>query len=114
MDDVAETIGMARDLAGEVIDIAGDLLSAGLDIGHVQERYAVGAIELLSEAEAQAVLAASDDEDAVAALVRITGALADLRDEARANSTNQDDDDCVCANACSSKRCAMSSATLRC
>ena len=36
MDDVVETIGMARDLAGEIVGIAGDLLSAGVDVEHVQ------------------------------------------------------------------------------
>jgi len=86
MDDVEELIGLARDLAEEVVGIATELLSAGIDIERIQGRYVAVAVALLADAEAQSLLAVGGDRDAVAVLARIANELAGLRDKARAES----------------------------
>ncbi len=93
MDNIDELIGLARNLAEKVVGAASDLLSAGAEIERIHRRYVIGAIELLADAEAQAILAASDDEDALPELTRIVNDLARLRDDARAEaSTSQEGD----------------------
>jgi hypothetical protein len=87
MDEVEEFVRRARDLAEEVVGLAIELLSAGTDIAHVQGRYVTGAVELLTDAEAQSLLATGGDPEALAALTGIAGELADLRDTARAESS---------------------------
>lgn len=87
MDDIEELVRLARDLAEEVVGVASELLSAGTDIEHVQSRYVAVAVELLADAEARSLLAASGDPDALATLARVAGELADLRDKARAESS---------------------------
>jgi hypothetical protein len=86
MERVDALISMARDLAEEVVDIAGDLLTAGLEIASVRDQYVAIAIKLLSDAEAQAVLATTGDQHALSALARTVEALANLRDKARGES----------------------------
>ncbi len=78
-----ETMRLARDLADEVVRLARELLHAGADLTHVQTVYTIAAIEILSEAEALGVLAASGDQDAGAALNETLSKLSALRDQAR-------------------------------
>jgi hypothetical protein len=78
------TIQLARSLAEEVMGVAGELLLSDTDIEHVRRRYTMPVIELLGEAEALGILAASGDRDALAALHRVTSRLAELKDEALA------------------------------
>jgi hypothetical protein len=59
------------------------LLHAGAELACAQTVYTFAAIEILSEAEALAVLAASGDQDACAALDETLSQLAALRDRAR-------------------------------
>ena len=87
MDDVEELVRLARDLAEEVVGLASELLSVGTDIEHVQGRYVAVAVELLADAEARSLLAAGGNPDALAALARVAGELAGLRDTARAESS---------------------------
>jgi hypothetical protein len=87
MDEVEELVQLARDLAEEVVGLAIELLSAGADIAHVQGRYVAVAVELLTDAEAQSLLAAGGDPDALAAQASIASELAGLRDRARAESS---------------------------
>jgi hypothetical protein len=84
MNRIEELIGMARDLAEGVVEIAGGLLSTGVDLTLAHIRYVAPAIELLSDAEMLALRAVADDGDALIALERATTALADLRDKALA------------------------------
>jgi hypothetical protein len=86
MDDVEELVRLARGLAEEVVGVASELLSAGTDIEHVQGRYVAVAVELLADAEARSLLAAGGHPDALAALARVAGELAGLRDKARAEA----------------------------
>jgi hypothetical protein len=78
-----ETMRLARDLAEEVVRLARELLQAGADLTYVQTVYTIAAIEILSEAEALGVLAASGDQDASAALDETLSKLVSLRDQAR-------------------------------
>jgi hypothetical protein len=78
-----ETMRLARDLAEEVVRLARELLQAGAELGHVQTVYTTAAIEMLGEAEALGVLAASGDQGAGGALDETVSKLADLRDRAR-------------------------------
>jgi hypothetical protein len=78
-----ETMRFARDLAEEVVRLARELLQAGTDLAYVQTVYTIAAIEILSDAEALGVLAASGDQDAGAALDESLSKLAALRDRAR-------------------------------
>jgi hypothetical protein len=87
MDEVEEFVQRARDLAEDVVGLAIELLSAGTDIAQVQGRYVTVAIELLTDAEVQSLLAAGGDPEALAALTGIVGELSDLRDMARAESS---------------------------
>jgi len=77
-----ETMRLARGLTKEVVRLASELLQAGADLAHVQTHYTIAAIEILSEAEAFGVLAASGDQDARAALDETLSKLAGLRDRA--------------------------------
>jgi hypothetical protein len=86
MDDVDEFIGLARDLADEVVGVASSLLEAGHDIERVHSRYVIVAVELLADAEAQGVLAAGGERVALEELARIVGVLSDLRHKARAEA----------------------------
>ncbi|HEY4812394.1 MAG TPA: hypothetical protein VIH71_15180 [Solirubrobacteraceae bacterium] len=87
MDEVEEFVQRARDLAEDVVGLAIELLSAGTDIAQVQGRYVTVAIEFLTDAEVQSLLAAGGDPEALAALTGIVGELSDLRDMARAESS---------------------------
>jgi hypothetical protein len=78
-----ETMWLARDLTEEVVRLASELLQAGADLAYVQTVYTIAAIEILSEAEALGVLAASGDQDAGAALDETLSHLAALGDRAR-------------------------------
>jgi hypothetical protein len=80
-----ENMRLARDLAEEVVRLARELLQAGAELAYVQAVYTTAAIEILAEAEAEAlgVLAASGDQDAGDALDEAVSKLADLRDRAR-------------------------------
>ncbi len=86
------TIQLARSLAEEVVGIAGELLLSDADVDYVQRRYTMPVIELLSEAEALGILAGSGDQDALAALHRVTSRLAELKDEALAERDQADED----------------------
>lgn len=77
-----ETMRLARDLAEEVVRLARELLQAGAGLAYVETVYTIPAIEMLSEAEALGVLAASSDQDAGAALDDTVSQLAALRDRA--------------------------------
>jgi hypothetical protein len=78
-----ETIRLARGLTEEVVRLASELLQAGADLAYVQTVHTIPAIEILSEAEALGVLAASGDQDTSAALDETLSKLAALRDRAR-------------------------------
>jgi hypothetical protein len=78
-----ETMQFARGLTEEVVRLASELLQAGADLAYVQTVYTIAAIEILSDAEALVVLAASGDQDAGAALDETLSQLAALRDRAR-------------------------------
>jgi hypothetical protein len=78
-----ETMRLARDLAEEVVRLARELLQTGTDLAYVQTVYTIAAIEILSEAEALGVLAASGDHDAGVALDETLSQLVVLRDRAR-------------------------------
>ena len=77
-----ETMRLARDLAEEVVRFASELLQAGAELAHVHTDYTIAAVEMLGEAEALGVLAASGDQDAGAALGETVSQLAALRDRA--------------------------------
>jgi hypothetical protein len=72
------------------VGLAGELLLSDADVEHVQSRYTMPAIELLSEAEALGILAGSGDRDALATLDRVTSSLAELRDQARMDRDRSD------------------------
>jgi hypothetical protein len=76
-------VEFARSLTEEVVRLARELLQAGTGLAYVQTVYTMPVIELLSEAEALGVLAASGDQDAGAALDESLSQLAALRDRAR-------------------------------
>jgi hypothetical protein len=78
-----ETMRLARDLAEGVVRLARELLQAGADLAYIQTIYTTAAIEILGEAEALGVLAASGDQDAGEALDEAVSKLAELRDRAR-------------------------------
>jgi hypothetical protein len=78
-----ETMRLARDLAEELVRLARELLQTGTGLAYVQTVYTIAAIEILSEAEALGVLAASGDHDAGAALDETLSQLVVLRDRAR-------------------------------
>jgi hypothetical protein len=78
-----KTMRLARDLTEEVVRLGRELLQAGADLAYVQTTYTIAGIEMLSEAEALGVLAASGDQDAGAALDETLSRLAVLRDRAR-------------------------------
>lgn len=78
-----EHMRLARGLAEEVVRLATEMLQAGADLARVQTHYVIVAIEILSEAEALGVLAASGDQDAHIALDKTLSKLARLRDQAR-------------------------------
>ncbi|MFI4993616.1 MAG: hypothetical protein ACHQCH_08400 [Solirubrobacterales bacterium] len=82
MSDADENMRLARGLTEEVVRLASELLQAGAELAHVQTHYTTAAIEILSEAEALGVLAASGDQDARAALDETLSKLAELRDRA--------------------------------
>jgi hypothetical protein len=63
--------------------LARELLQTGTGLAYVQTVYTIAAIEILSEAEALGVLAASGDHDAGAALDETLSQLVVLRDRAR-------------------------------
>jgi hypothetical protein len=77
-----ETMRLARGLAEEIVRLARELLQVGADLAYVQSVYTIAAIEILSEAEALGVLAASGDQDAGAALDETVSQLVSLRDRA--------------------------------
>jgi hypothetical protein len=78
-----ETMRLARDLAEGVVRLARELLQAGAELAYVQAVYTTAAIEILGEAEALGVLAASGDQGAGDALDEAVSKLAALRDQAR-------------------------------
>jgi hypothetical protein len=78
-----ETMRLARDLAEGVVRLARELLEAGAELAYVQAVYTAAAIEILGEAEALGVLAASGDQDAGDALDEAVSKLAELRNRAR-------------------------------
>jgi hypothetical protein len=78
-----ETMRLARDLAEGVVRLARELLEAGAELAYVQAVYTAAAVEILGEAEALGVLAASGDQDAGDALDEAVSKLAELRDRAR-------------------------------
>jgi hypothetical protein len=86
MDDVDVLIGLARDLADEVVGVAAELLLVGINVDHVHSRYVIVAVELLADAEAQGVLAAGGEQAALEELARVVSVLADLRDKAKAEA----------------------------
>lgn len=77
-----EQMRLTRGLVEEVVRLAAETLQAGADLAHVQTHYVIAAIEILSEAEALGVLAASGDQDARTALDESLSKLAGLRDQA--------------------------------
>ncbi|HSZ12640.1 MAG TPA: hypothetical protein VK790_01225 [Solirubrobacteraceae bacterium] len=93
MSNPEQMMQLARDLAEEVVGVAGELLLSDADVEHVQRRYTMPVIELLSEAEALGILAGTGDRYALAALHRVTSRLAGLKDEALAERTDQADED---------------------
>jgi len=90
MSNPEEAVRLVRRLAEEVVGLAGELLLADAAVQRVQSRYAIAAIELLSEAETLGILATSGDRDALAALDGITSRLAELRDQARVERNRSD------------------------
>jgi hypothetical protein len=78
-----EAMRLARDLTEEVVRLASELLPEGAELAHVQTDYTIAAIEMLGEAEALGVLAASGNQHARSALDETLSELADLRDRAR-------------------------------
>lgn len=77
-----ETMQLARGLTEEVVRLASELLQAGADLARVQTHYTIAAIEILRDAEALGILAASGDQDARAALDETLSKLVSLRDRA--------------------------------
>jgi hypothetical protein len=77
-----EAIRLARGLTEEIVRLASESLQADADLEYVQTVYTIAAIEILSDAEALGVLAASGDQDAPAALDETVSQLAALRDRA--------------------------------
>jgi hypothetical protein len=65
------------------VRLARELLQAGAELAYVQAVYTTAAIEMLGDAEALGVLAASGDQDAREALDEAVFKLAALRDRAR-------------------------------
>lgn len=91
MTDAHELIGLARDLAENIVGLASELLLSNIDIEQVHGRYVTVALELLADAEAQILLAASYDRGDFAALERLGSELAILHDKVCA-AVSQDDD----------------------
>ena len=69
----------ARTLAYSVLASAADALDAGAPLDRIQGRFVTRAARLLSEAEADAVLAATGHASAITAIERRVEDLAELR-----------------------------------
>ncbi|HEX8714224.1 MAG TPA: hypothetical protein VF706_01540 [Solirubrobacteraceae bacterium] len=82
MDYISAQIDRARSLVEDLVDLAGELLRLEADIGRVHRRYVVGAFELLTEIEAQSLLAAAGNRSALPAIEGALGQLSRLRHEA--------------------------------
>lgn len=83
MDDTGRLLELARRAANDVTALAGELLLLGADANRVHRGYAVAALELLSEAEAQGVLAATGDQGARKAINYVIERLSRLEHRAR-------------------------------
>ncbi len=94
MDETDELIGQARDCVDKVITCAAALLRSGADAGRVHHEYIVATFDLLSEAEAQGLLAASGDQAARRALKDVIVRLARLQSEAQSERTRYAEGDC--------------------
>jgi hypothetical protein len=68
-------------LVASIVRRARAELAAGADVDRIHRRYLRAALRHLEDVEAYAVLAASDDAEALAAIERLLTTLADLRDE---------------------------------
>ncbi len=87
MDQTDELIDLARSLAEDVVDLAGVLLRSGADLTRIHREYVVSALELLAEAETQALLSSAGDraarkilESTVVQLERLQSEATDERD----------------------------------
>jgi chemotaxis protein histidine kinase CheA len=82
MDQVIAQIDRARDLVTEVVELAGRLLNLDTDADRVHRDYSMRAFELLTEAEAQGLLATSGARSSMVALEDQIGRLSRLKREA--------------------------------
>jgi hypothetical protein len=73
--DLEQLMDLARTASRQVIARAGECMLAGAKMTRIHRRYVVPAVELLEEAETQAVLAAADDRNAIAAIERVIAQL---------------------------------------
>jgi hypothetical protein len=80
MDDVERIVGLARASAYALVSSAGHRMLSGADADRIHAIYVVCGLELLAEIEVYAVLAATGDREALAAINRIRGELRALRD----------------------------------
>jgi hypothetical protein len=64
-------MGLVRASARQLVARAGECMLAGADAKRIHERYVVPALGSLEDAETQAVLAATGDPDALAAIERL-------------------------------------------
>jgi hypothetical protein len=62
---------LARASTRQLVALAGESMLAGADADRIHARYIAPALELLEDAETQAVLAAADDQGAIAAIERV-------------------------------------------
>jgi hypothetical protein len=66
----------------EVVELAGRLLNLDADADRIHRDYSMRAFELLTEAEAQGLLATSGDQSSIVALEDQIGRLSRLKREA--------------------------------
>ena len=83
MDETTEQLNEARDSMDAVLALASALLLSGTPVEQVHEGYVTPALDLLLEAEAQALLAARGEQGAYRALERLAAQLKRLRQDAR-------------------------------
>jgi hypothetical protein len=81
MTEIHQLVDLARDLTEEIVDLAGVLLKAGADIHDTHREYVVPTLDLLTDVETRALLAATGDREAREALEGSIARLEHLRKE---------------------------------
>ncbi len=81
MDEVEALLADARELLKQIVGEAGDRLRSGAEIARIQGHFVEQAMRIVEDVEAHALLAASGNRDALAAMRASACALRVLRTE---------------------------------